>query len=78
LLFLGLAASWSRLKHWILPMAGAPNPEMDENPIEVTPDMEIAGARVLCDHYPEETGPFSVDRLIAHDVFLAMWRASLK
>ena len=47
---------------------------------EITPEMEIAGARFLCEYYPEATGLWDgsgiVDRAMARDLFLTMWRAS--
>lgn len=53
--------------------AGAPE-------IEITPEMEIAGARFLEEHYPEEFGGMAgdMDRLMARELFLAMWRAIRK
>jgi hypothetical protein len=45
--------------------------------IEITPAMAEAGARVLIEHYPEETGPLSFETGVASEVFLAMCRASL-
>ena len=49
--------------------AGAP-----EDEIEVTPAMEIAGARILCDNY--DVGPPRLEACVAREVFLAMMRAS--
>ena len=59
--------------------------DADKNPrteIEVTPEMETAGARFLCEHYPERTGMSDgsnfVDRAMARDLFLTMWSATPK
>jgi hypothetical protein len=52
--------------------AGAPGPE-----IEITPEMEIAGVRLLRDQFPDATGT-SYDRATVRELFLAMYRASLR
>jgi hypothetical protein len=57
--------------------AGAPKSEKNESSCpEITPEMKIAGARVLLEHYPEATGPLCFEGEVAVELFLAMWRAS--
>ena len=57
-------------------MPGAFEAEKDKSPCpKITPEMEIAGARVLLGHYPEETGPLESQTGVAVEVFEAMCRA---
>jgi len=45
------------------------------NEIEVTPEMELAGGKVLCDHYEDMTTTPTMEGGVAREVFSAMLRA---